>query len=56
MLPDYMHAGEIVRRVCTGSPRSRRTSMSADRDITLYHAPHTRSSGTLVLLEEIGAP
>jgi glutathione S-transferase len=25
-------------------------------EITLFHAPHTRSSGTLVLLEEIGAP
>jgi glutathione S-transferase len=30
--------------------------MSADRNITLFHSPHTRSSGTLVLLEEIGAP
>jgi glutathione S-transferase len=30
--------------------------MSANRDIALYHSPHTRSSGTLVLLEEIGAP
>jgi glutathione S-transferase len=30
--------------------------MSANRDITLFHSPHTRSSGTLVLLEEIGAP
>ena len=24
--------------------------------ITLYHAPNTRSSGTLILLEELGAP
>jgi glutathione S-transferase len=30
--------------------------MSTARDITLFHAPHTRSSGTLLLLEEIGAP
>ena len=30
--------------------------MIASRDITLFHSPHTRSSGTLVLLEEIGAP
>ena len=30
--------------------------MSASRDITLFHSPHTRSSGTLVLLEELGAP
>jgi glutathione S-transferase len=30
--------------------------MSASRDITLFHSPHTRSSGTLLLLEEIGAP
>ena len=29
--------------------------MSANRDITLFHSPHTRSSGTLVLLE-VGAP
>lgn len=25
-------------------------------DVTLFHSPNTRSSGTLVLLEEIGAP
>jgi glutathione S-transferase len=30
--------------------------MIASRDITLFHSPHTRSSGALVLLEEIGAP
>ena len=24
--------------------------------ITLFHSPNTRSSGTLVLLEELGAP
>ena len=30
--------------------------MSDDRKITLYHAPNTRSSGTLSLLEELGAP
>ncbi len=27
-----------------------------DRPITLYHAPRTRSSGVLALLEELGAP
>ncbi|NLH79629.1 MAG: glutathione S-transferase family protein [Phyllobacteriaceae bacterium] len=27
-----------------------------DRPITLFHAPHTRSSGTLRLLEEMGVP
>jgi glutathione S-transferase len=30
--------------------------MNDSREITLFHTPHTRSSGTLVLLEEIGAP
>jgi len=30
--------------------------MSTDRDIALYHAPNTRSSGALILLEELGAP
>jgi glutathione S-transferase len=30
--------------------------MTADRKITLYHAPNTRSSGALLLLEELGAP
>src|SRR2546421_8112508 len=30
--------------------------MSTDRHITFFHSPNTRSSGTLVLLEEIGAP
>ena len=30
--------------------------MSADRGITFYHAPRTRSSGVLLLLEELGAP
>lgn len=29
--------------------------MTAGRRITLFHAPHTRSSGTLTLLEELGA-
>ena len=27
-----------------------------DPTVTLYHAPHTRSSGVLLLLEELGAP
>jgi len=30
--------------------------MTADRRVTLYHSPNTRSSGTLLLLEELGAP
>jgi glutathione S-transferase len=30
--------------------------MNDAREITLFHAPHTRSSGTRVLLEELGAP
>jgi glutathione S-transferase len=30
--------------------------MSVDRTITLFHSPHTRSSGALMLLEELGAP
>ena len=30
--------------------------MSADRTITLYHWPHSRSAGVHALLEELGAP
>jgi len=30
--------------------------MTADRHVTLYHSPNTRSSGALILLEELGAP
>jgi glutathione S-transferase len=30
--------------------------MDADRKITLYHAPNTRSTGARILLEELGAP
>lgn len=30
--------------------------MSPDRALTLFHSPNTRSSGTLALLEELGAP
>jgi glutathione S-transferase len=30
--------------------------MDNDRKVTLYHSPQTRSSGTLILLEELGAP
>lgn len=30
--------------------------MTDDRNVTLYHAPNTRSTGVLVLLEELGAP
>jgi glutathione S-transferase len=28
----------------------------ADRELTFYHAPQSRSLGTLILLEELGAP
>ena len=30
--------------------------MIPDRHITLFHSPHTRSAGALILLEELGAP
>lgn len=30
--------------------------MTDDRNITFYHAPQTRSAGTLALLEELGVP
>jgi glutathione S-transferase len=30
--------------------------MAADRRITLYHAPNTRSTGARILLEELGVP
>lgn len=30
--------------------------MPDDRHVTLYHCPHTRSTGALILLEELGAP
>ncbi|PAU59710.1 glutathione S-transferase [Pseudomonas sp. PIC25] len=30
--------------------------MSADNDLVFHHAPNTRSTGTLILLEELGAP
>lgn len=30
--------------------------MASNRDITLFHSPNTRSTGTLILLEELGAP
>ncbi|HEY5307299.1 MAG TPA: glutathione S-transferase, partial [Casimicrobiaceae bacterium] len=29
--------------------------MTASRKVTLFHSPNTRSSGALVLLEELGA-
>jgi len=29
--------------------------MTSDRQVTLYHSPNTRSSGALILLEELGA-
>ena len=28
----------------------------SDREITFYHSPNTRSTGTLILLEELGVP
>jgi glutathione S-transferase len=30
--------------------------MTDDRKLTLFHSPNTRSSGVLILLEELGAP
>jgi len=30
--------------------------MNVNRKVTLYHSPNTRSSGSLTLLEELGAP
>ncbi|HEY3910014.1 MAG TPA: glutathione S-transferase family protein [Stellaceae bacterium] len=30
--------------------------MADDRRVTLYHSPNTRSTGALILLEELGAP
>ena len=30
--------------------------MASDEQITLYHCPNTRSSGSLLLLEELGVP
>ena len=30
--------------------------MPDDRRVTLYHAPHSRSTGALILLEELGGP
>lgn len=30
--------------------------MSTDRQLKFYHSPNTRSSGALILLEELGAP
>jgi glutathione S-transferase len=30
--------------------------MNGNRKVTLYHSPNTRSSGSLTLLEELGAP
>lgn len=30
--------------------------MADNRRVTLYHAPHSRSTGALILLEELGAP
>lgn len=30
--------------------------MSAAADVTLFHSPNTRSTGALILLEELGAP
>src|SRR5688572_17579032 len=45
--------------MCCTSSRSRRAhrqeNRMADRELTFYHAPNTRSTGTLILLEELGA-
>ncbi len=30
--------------------------MTADQKVTLFHSPNTRSTGALILLEELGAP
>ena len=30
--------------------------MTANRNVTLFHVPNTRSTGVLILLEELGAP
>ena len=30
--------------------------MASDRTLTFFHAPNTRSSSSLILLEELGAP
>ena len=30
--------------------------MAPDRDVTLFYSPHTRSAGSLMLLEEMGRP
>ncbi len=38
------------------TPAAKDRALSNDRKITFYHAPNTRSSITLTLLEEIGAP
>ena len=29
--------------------------MTTDRHVTLYYTPNTRATGTLILLEELGA-
>jgi glutathione S-transferase len=39
-------------RAQTDAPEMR---MPDDRRVTLYHSPHTRSTGALILLEELGA-
>src|SRR5262249_45252618 len=52
----------IVSRPAHGrySTTSRRYAngggMAEDRKLTLFHSPNTRSSGTLILLEELGVP
>jgi glutathione S-transferase len=35
---------------------SKGKNIMSDRKLTLFHSPNTRSSGTLILLEELGAP
>src|SRR5476651_2227210 len=38
------------------SGKARRPSMAATSKITLFHSPNTRSTGALILLEELQAP
>jgi glutathione S-transferase len=46
----------IPRRADTGSAsQPKEPVMVADRKITFYHSPQSRSAGTLFLLEELGA-
>jgi hypothetical protein len=37
------------------SNKSREQDMNSNRQVRLFHAPNTRSTGVLILLEELGA-